>query len=207
MFHLDNLPGTLPDEKLVGLYRRHPITILGLIVIFIFILALPCAAYLLLHIFRDEYFQNQQFMAVFIMFGGLFFLFVILFVYQNFLDYWLDMWIVTNRRIINIEQNGLFSRTISELRLYRVQDVTAEVKGFVQSMLNFGMVYVQTAGEKGYFTFEDVSHPNQISKDVLQLAELDRKEHLEAAMEEAAEETNAIAKQNIQERMAQHLEP
>lgn len=206
MYHLNNLPGALPNEKLIGVYRRHPITILGLIIAFCVILALPFAAYLALRILRSDYFQNQQLMAVFIMFGGLFFLFVVMFIYQNFLDYWLDMWIVTNQRIINIEQNGLFSRTTSELRLYRVQDVTAKVTGFVQSMLDYGMVYVQTAGEKEYFTFEDVHHPNQIAKQILELAEFDRKEHLEEAMEAAAETT--VEKEDaIREKMATHLEP
>jgi len=207
MFHLDKLPGALPDEKLVGLYRRHPITIFGLIVTFFFMLVLPLGIYLFIRVFHSDYLANQQFLALLIMFGGLFFLFVVMFLYQNFLDYWLDTWIVTNRRILNIEQNGLFGRTTSELRLYRVQDVTAKVAGFVQSMLDFGMVYVQTAGEKEYFTFEDVPHPNLISKQILELAELDRKEHLEAALEEAAEETSAASKENLHEKMARHIEP
>jgi uncharacterized membrane protein YdbT with pleckstrin-like domain len=207
MFHLDKLPGALPDEKLVGLYRRHPITILGLIFTFGFVLVMPLGIYLFIRIFHGDYLANQQFMALMIMFGGLFFLFVIMFLYQNFLDYWLDTWIVTNRRILNIEQNGLFGRTTSELRLYRVQDVTSKVAGFVQSMLDFGMVYVQTAGEKEYFTFEDVPHPNLISKQILELAELDRKEHLEAALEEVEEETSAAGRERAHEKMAQHIEP
>ncbi|MFA6161160.1 MAG: PH domain-containing protein [Patescibacteria group bacterium] len=206
MFHLNKLPGALPDEKIVGLYRRHPITILGLIFVFCIFLILPLATYLSLKVFHADYFQDQNLMALFVMGGGLFFLFVVMFLYQHFLDYWLDMWIVTDQRIINIEQNGLFSRTTSELRLYRVQDVTSEVNGFVRSMLDFGMVYVQTAGEKEYFTFEDVHHPNQIAKKILELAELDRTEHLEAAMEAAAE-TTVEKEDEIREKMASKLEP
>lgn len=206
MFHLNKLPGALPDEKTVGLYRRHPITILGLVLVFGIFLILPLAAYLSLKVFHADYFQDQNLMALFVMGGGLFFLFVVMFLYQHFLDYWLDMWIVTDQRIINIEQNGLFSRTTSELRLYRVQDVTSEVNGFVRTMLDFGMVYVQTAGEKEYFAFEDVHHPNQIAKKILELAELDRKEHLEDAMEAAAETT--VEKEDaLREKMASKLEP
>ncbi len=206
MFHLDKLPGALPNEKIEGLYRRHPITILGLIIVFCIFIVLPIATYLALKVFGQTYFQNQELMALFVMGGGLFFLFVVMFLYQHFIDYWLDMWIVTDQRIINIEQNGLFSRTTSELRLYRVQDVTAKVDGFVRSMLDFGMVYVQTAGEKEYFTFEDVSHPNQIAKKILELAELDRKEHLEDAMEAAAE-TTVEKEDELREKAARKLEP
>ncbi|MFA6161551.1 MAG: PH domain-containing protein [Patescibacteria group bacterium] len=206
MFHVNKLPGALPDEKPVGLYRRHPITILALIISFIIVIVLPFAAYLFILILHPTYYLNQQLMAVFVMFGGLFFLFVIMFIYQNFLDYWLDMWIVTNRRIMNIEQNGLFSRTTSELRLYRVQDVTAKVDGFVRTMLDFGMVFVQTAGEKEYFTFEDVHHPNEIAKKILELAEIDRKEHLDEAME-AIESTEIEHHNAIKEKTARGLEP
>ena len=42
------------------------------------------------------------------------------------------MWIITNDRILDIEQHGLFARTVSELRLHRVQDVTAEIKALIE---------------------------------------------------------------------------
>lgn len=206
MLHLNHLPGALPDEKIAGIYRRHPITILGLMISLLVLLVLPLATYLTTRLIFTDFVQNPQMMALAIMGGGLFFLFVMMFLYQHFLDYWLDMWIVTNRRIINIEQNGLFSRTTSELRLYRVQDVTAKVNGFVRTMMDFGMVYVQTAGEKEYFTFEDVPRPNTIAKQILELAEADRKEHLEDAME-AMDQTEVEHHDNIRDKTARRLEP
>lgn len=206
MIRLDCLPGALPDEKLHGLYRRHPITMFGVMASFIVILVLPIAAYLVVRLSDFPALRSPGMHALLVMGGSIFFLFSLLFIYQQFLDYWLDMWIVTSRRIINIEQHGLFSRTVSELRLYRVQDVTAKVNGFVHSMLDFGMVYIQTAGEKEYFTFEDVPHPNIISKDILHLAEKDRQEHLETAME-AMEEAAIDQHHDIREDAATHLEP
>ncbi len=206
MIDLNKLPSQMPDEKIQGVYRRHPITIFGLYVSLFVVIILPFAGYFTLRFMQASVLQNPQNMALVVMGAGLLLMFTILFLYQQFLDYWLDMWIVTNRRIINIEQRGLFSRTTSELRLYRIQDVTAEVTGFLHSMLDYGMVYVQTAGEKEYFAFEDVPHPNQISKDILHLAEIDRKEHLEEAME-AIEQTTIDRHDDIRENAAKHLEP
>lgn len=206
MISLHKLPNQLPDENITGLYRRHPITIFGLYVALFVIIILPIGAYIYLRLTQAAVMQNAATFALVVMGSGLFFMFIILFLYQQFLDYWLDMWIVTNRRIINIEQRGLFSRTTSELRLYRVQDVTAEVTGFMHSMLDYGMVYVQTAGEKEYFAFEDVHHPNLIAKTILELAEVDRKEHLEEAME-AIEQTTVDQHDAIRQKAAQHLEP
>jgi len=206
MMNLLKLPGALPDEKLINVYRRHPITLLGLMVTTLVVMVLPIGAYSYLRIMQPEFLQNQTAMTLVVLVACVFFLFLALFVYQQFLDYWLDMWILTNRRVINIEQNGLFNRVVSELRLYRVQDVTSEVKGFVRSMMDFGQCYVQTAGEKDYFIFEDVPNPTKISKQVLELAEIDRKEHLEEAME-AMEQTEVDHHDAIRQKTAQHLEP
>ena len=63
-------------------------------------------------------------------------------------DYYLDVFILTDRRVIYITQKGLFSRRIATSRLDRVQDVSAEVTGMMPTFLNYGDVHVQTAGEE-----------------------------------------------------------
>lgn len=87
------------------------------------------------------------------------------------IDYWFDVWIVTDKRIVNIEQKALFVREISELHLDRVQDVTAEVSGLIPSILNYGDVIVQTAGEQDYFRFRQVPDPNGIKDAIMKLIE------------------------------------
>ena len=202
---LNKLPGALPDEKLIGVYRRHPITLLGLLIALILVFIIPPSLYVYLYFAGEIAAMPSQILTLIVLGGGVFILFAMLFIYQQFLDYWLDVWLLTNRRIINIEQKGLFSRTTSELHLYRIQDVTAEVTGFTRSVLDYGMVYIQTAGEQERFIFEEVPHPNEISKNILALAEKDRKEHLEAAME-AAEQT-MVDKTEVQDRAMRRLEP
>ena len=100
------------------------------------------------------------------------------------MDYYLDVWIVTTKRVLNIEQTGLFARVVSELRLYRVQDVTSTVKGVVETLFDFGDVEIQTAGEKTRFLFEEIPHPNRISKSILELSEIERREQLDEAVSE-----------------------
>ena len=98
-------------------------------------------------------------------------MFVWVYFFIGWVDYYLDAWIVTNDRIINIEQNGLFNRVISEQRLYRVQDVTAEVGGIIKTFFNFGTVFIQTAGEVGRFNFEEIPEPYLVKKIILELHE------------------------------------
>lgn len=97
-------------------------------------------------------------------------IFLWLYGFLVWIDYYFDVWVVTNERIVNIEQKGLFNRHISELRFSRVQDVTASVDGLIPTMLNFGDVYVQTAAEQERFIFRQVGDPFKIKDRVMTLS-------------------------------------
>lgn len=93
-------------------------------------------------------------------------LFLWAFLFFIFIDYYLDVWVITNERIVNIEQRGLFKREISELRLEKVQDLTTEIGGIISTLFDFGDLYVQTAGKRERFLFKSIPHPERI-KDVI----------------------------------------
>ncbi len=202
MLDLHHLPGSDLKELKVLYFRRHPITLIPLISIIIFVLAIPPAAYFLTNIFRPEFFDEPGFFTLFVLGGGAFLLFGALFAFQIFVEYWLDVFILTERRILDIDQKGLFSRTVSELRLYRTQDVTAEIKGMLHTILDYGNVYIQTAGEIERFHFEDIPHPNHVAKLILELSEADRKEHLEEAVEDFG-----MPNPDEHEKVARKIEP
>ena len=82
-----------------------------------------------------------------------------LFLCIEWTDYYLDVWFVTDRRIIDVEQMGVFHRRISSLRFDKIQDVTVEVIGVVAEMLHFGDLSVQTAGENREFVIRGVANP------------------------------------------------
>ena len=46
-------------------------------------------------------------------------------------DYFLDLMILTNKRLIRVEQRGLFSREVSYLDLRNIEDVKSEMHGVV----------------------------------------------------------------------------
>lgn len=171
MLNIKKLPGATQDEKAVLVLRRHWLVLLSLIVTVSILLTLPAAAIFFLHYLIPDFFQEPLRLTFFVLAASIFFLYAWLFLFQNFIDYHLDTWIVTNRRIINIEQHGIFARTVSELNLQRVQDVTAEIHGFFHTMLDYGYVYIQTAGEQQRFQFEEIPHPNKVAKIISSLVE------------------------------------
>jgi hypothetical protein len=98
-------------------------------------------------------------------------------------DYYFDVWIVTTRRIINVEQKGLFSREVSELKLEKIQDISTEVLGVIPTFLNYGDVYIQTAAEQERFLFRRVPDPYRIKDIIMGL----QKKHEHEATEEFKE--------------------
>ena len=69
--------------------------------------------------------------------------------------YYLDAWIITDQRIIDIEQHGLFRREVSEIAMEKIQNVTIEIPGFLATVMKFGTIKIQTASESD-FTITEV---------------------------------------------------
>jgi uncharacterized membrane protein YdbT with pleckstrin-like domain len=60
-------------------------------------------------------------------------------------SYYLDLWILTDRRIIVIDQLGYFNRKVSNFRLERLQDINVSIAGLIPTLLNYGTIRAQTA--------------------------------------------------------------
>lgn len=59
--------------------------------------------------------------------------------------YYLDLWVITDRRIIVVDQVHFFNRKVSSFRLERLQDIKVRIAGIIQTFLNFGTIKAQTA--------------------------------------------------------------
>jgi hypothetical protein len=90
--------------------------------------------------------------------------------WQFWTTYYMDTWIITNRRIIDIDYQRLFDRNIAMLRLDRVQDVTTHVQGILPTLLKYGSVVVQTAGSDKQFVIDQIAHPEHLRDIVSQAA-------------------------------------
>jgi uncharacterized membrane protein YdbT with pleckstrin-like domain len=86
-------------------------------------------------------------------------------------NYYLDVWTVTNKRLIAVDQRGFFSRTISSFRLERMQDITVTVKGIIATLLNFGTLEIQTAGVEKNFRVHGIPGPADIKSVILSSAD------------------------------------
>lgn len=148
------------DEKVIHEIRRHWYVLLTESFFVVILFLIPWAVFFGIDALNVRLSQGE---------GSLFFFFSTLWLFVTWIifmvvwtNYYLDVWLITNKRIIDIEQFGLFKRDVSEFRLDRIQDVTIEVKGILPTLLHFGDIHVQTAGEARMFIIKAVPNPYKV---------------------------------------------
>ncbi len=175
------LTNPLPYEHVTFYLRRHWFTFAREAAFYVFLLALPVAGSFGISTYLPNLWErlfNGELTEVIVMFSlSLFYLGVWAFFWNAWVDYYLDVWLVTSERVLALEQRGLFNRTVSELRLGRVQDISSHVAGLYGTFLHFGQVKIQTAGEEPYFIFHDVPKPYEVAERILRLADDWRQTH------------------------------
>lgn len=157
-------------ETLLVFTRRHWFVLFGVVMTTIFASLLPIILIVLLAPLIVRY----EGASILFMFCWLIYIMVLWFMLAYKLTmHSLDTWIVTDERILDIVQIGLFNRKISELHLESIQDISVNTKGLVESYLNFGNIEIQTGATAQRFMFDKVPNPLDI-KDVIMDAAKDR---------------------------------
>ena len=105
-------------------------------------------------------------LAYFFCFVWILFMWMLLFI--NLTNYYLDVWHVTSKRLVDINQKTLFYRDEAVLRLENIQDIAIASKGIIQTLLGFGNIRVQTSGERREFIMRNIANPEKV-KEVITL--------------------------------------
>ena len=175
--NLNHLPNQRKGEKVELFLRRHWLVTARILLTFLVLAGVPIIVLLVLIEDLPAWIAHPIVGPILIMGVTVYALAIILFSFVEYADYYLDTWIVTNERIINIEQKGLFNRVASELQLNAVQDVTSDVKGLVRTLFDYGDVVIQTAGGVKRFHFKGIPNPEEIKERVIHLVEQDQVRH------------------------------
>lgn len=86
--------------------------------------------------------------------------------FENFLSWYFNSYIVTSKRVVDIDFYGITHRRFSEAPLRNIEDVTNNISGFGQVMFHYGDVSIQTAAEAREIMFENVPDPDKV-QDIL----------------------------------------
>ncbi|HMP67197.1 MAG TPA: PH domain-containing protein [Candidatus Paceibacterota bacterium] len=153
------------DEHVIFEIRKHWFTFGMEIVAIVFLAFLPILLFLIfkslsIGINLISSTGNIIFFYIFVYSAWLFILWIAGFVFWT--DYYLDTWIITTKRVIDIEQHGMFRREISIVQLDKIQDVKSDVHGIIASIMNFGDIHIQTAGQQKEFLIHGVPEPDNV---------------------------------------------
>lgn len=167
------------DEKLVKVVRKHWFILAIYIVEDIFLALLPLLAYGALSlVLRDLDTTLIGGITITGTTGTLWFFYLawLLLIWMHFTnhitDYYLDLWAITDRRIVAIDQRGYFSRFLSSFRLERLQDMNIEVTGLLPTLLNYGSIEAQTAGGSNEeFKAKHMPDPRGLKATIIRMAD------------------------------------
>ena len=152
------------DEHILFEVRKHWFVLAKETTIGFFAFIGPAIFYAIFSVLPIEVNTPGNGIVLFLFIYCLWLIIVWIFLFIAWTDYYLDVWIITNKKLIDVEQKGLFNREIATMQLSKIQDVTSEQKGIVASMLVFGDLHVQTAGREKEFVIRNVKDPNSLRK-------------------------------------------
>lgn len=140
--------GQRPGEEVLFIFRRHIIAMrkgFYLLAIPVVITAIPPLIW-----------QNN--LELFLLPVGGLVLGLILFFY-HFMMWYFTIYLVTNQRIRQVTQKGIFGKDVVELRLSKIQNISYNIPGFTGEILGFGTIVIQTF--VGDLVIRYVEHPEK----------------------------------------------
>ena len=156
------------DEHVILEVRKHWIVFVGHAIGLFLGAFLPFALFTALKMFIPNIFNISipgNTYALFLFFYTLWLLTLWISFFVAWTQYYLDVWYVTEKRIIIIDQKHLFDRYISNIRFDKIQDITIDIDGFIPTMLKFGNIRIQTASEdESEFTMTSVRYPEEVRR-------------------------------------------
>lgn len=139
-----------PNEEVLTVVRKHWFVIITELFGTFLLLLFPFFILFLAAIFPKTLLETNigiEHFTTLIAFGiGAWSIMVLMAGFATWTHYYLDLWIITDRRIIVVDQIHFFNRNVSMFRLERLQDIEFKINGLIPTLLNFGTIQAQTAG-------------------------------------------------------------
>lgn len=106
-------------------------------------------------------------------------------VLTSFINWYFNVYIVTNQRVVDVDFVNILYREVSSTRLNLIQDVTVKTGGVFRAIFDYGDVFIQTAGTEANFDFHAVPRPQEVAREIEKLMEQSRKKEGISELEEA----------------------
>jgi len=140
------------NETLINIVRRHTVALYGPFSL--------VGGVLVVYLLIVYYFQFNFFGYDWQVFSVLILLLVLFVVYKMYV-WWKNAFLITNQRLINNEQDGLFSRTVTEVVYEDVFEIAFKQNGMSAIALNYGTLVIRTPSES-QIILETIPNPEKV---------------------------------------------
>ncbi|HYG84256.1 MAG TPA: PH domain-containing protein [Verrucomicrobiae bacterium] len=141
--------GQREGEEVILVFRKHPIALRK----GFYMLLIPFALSAIPTLIWPGYLET-----LWIALGG-FLLGLMLFFYQ-WVGWYFTVYILTDQRLRQTVQHGLFGKNIIDVTLSKVQNISYNIPGFTGEVLGFGTIVLQTY--VGDLILDKIHHPDKI---------------------------------------------
>jgi uncharacterized membrane protein YdbT with pleckstrin-like domain len=163
---VDNPLGVMqPGEKVICEIKRHPIGLVGVYATSGITLAATLSIAILAPTYVTFLTPQQRLGVVLASILGM--VIILIFTYVGLFLYSANRIIVTSDSITEVVQSGLFDRHVQQLSLANLEDVAAQQEGILQTLLGYGDLIVESAGERSHFTFSYCPNPNEYARKII----------------------------------------
>lgn len=87
--------------------------------------------------------------------------------FYNFFDWYFDAWILTDKGIVDIDQEGFFTVTTTRLEYHMIEGIAYTISGFWRTLLNFGDITIDKIGAKTSVVLKDAANPKKLERKVM----------------------------------------
>ncbi len=152
-------------EQILLLLRAHPITNLKWIIPAFLLFFLPFFINLILSMASlPTDVIPESFSLVFLLFN---FLLIMVISFEGFLYWYFNVYIVTNKNIIDVDFHSILYKNIDVAPLRNIEDTSSSMGGILSSIFHYGHVYIQTAGAAKNIDLLDVPRPHHVADFIL----------------------------------------
>ncbi len=159
--------GQDPDEKILLLLRAHPITNLPWIFLAVFVFTVPFLVKIAAPFVGFSLdLVPPNFLLILLIIN---YLFVLVVVFQGFLEWYFNATIVTNEKVIDMSFAHLLYKGVDLAPLPKIEETDSVTAGILGTMFNFGNVKIQTAGATVAIEMKNIPRPASVADLILDL--------------------------------------
>jgi hypothetical protein len=154
-------PGQHEDEEVAFIFRQHPLVMRKQLIFGLMAITLAVLPFDFVEVHETPWMAS--------LFGKILIatpILVFFWWFHRWVGWYYSVYIVTDRRIVEIHQKGFFDRAVQEWQLDKIYNVNYHINGLQAVMFGFGDITAQTI--MGDFVMPIIHKPTEIHRQLIE---------------------------------------